>query len=444
MWLSIVPTNRISNLIHRTQWRSAENDLKNASTNFRELLKPDLAAEKYSRAPYPGEIMRNPALANTFEDLARYGKEGFYTGRVAQAIVEAVRDNGGHLTLNDLAEHIKMDQEETAPVSLQFSVRTCKNPERSNIRQPLELWEHAPNGQGIVALMALGIFQHLQRMEQVPQFGAHDHNSAVYLHALIESLRIAFADGTWWISDASSDSSKATELLSDAYLANRAKLFREAKAGTYSYGQPSVAHNSCDTVYLAVTDQEGNGMSFVNSLYGAFGSCIVPSGCGLALQGRGAGFALGPEDHPNLYHGGKRPYHTIIPALLTRRDSNGTLELDTVYGVMGGFMQPQGHLQVLFNMELFGMSPQEALDAPRFCIGGERMSDIVHIEEGIEDSIAASLSSFGHRIERVNGWQREVFGRGQVIRREVDRETGISVYAAGSDMRADGCAMPVG
>jgi len=388
--------------------------------------------------------MRNPALANTFEDLARLGKEGFYNGRVAQAIVDAVRVNGGHLTLDDLADHMKMDYEETAPISLQFSLCTGDNPSQCTKGNALELWEHAPNGQGIVALMALGIFQHLQRMDKMPEFGPHDHNSAIYIHALVESLRIAFADGTWWISDPSLNSSNTTELLSETYLASRAKLFRGAEAGTYSHGQPSIAYNSCDTVYLAVTDQEGNGMSFVSSLYGAFGSCIVPPGCGFALQGRGAGFALSPKDHPNLYQGGKRPYHTIIPAILTRRDCNGQLELDTVYGVMGGFMQPQGHLQVLLNMELFGMSPQEALDAPRFCIGGERMTDIVHIEDGIEDSVAASLSSLGHKIKRVNGWKREIFGRGQVIRREIDKDTGIPVFSGGSDMRGDGCAMAVG
>jgi gamma-glutamyltranspeptidase/glutathione hydrolase len=237
-------------------------------------------------------------------------------------------------------------------------------------------------------------------------------------------------------------------LISPAYLAERAKLFSPSKAtAQVDYGQPgpSPAHNHSDTVYFSVTDAEGNGMSFINSCYGRFGTCIIPKGCGFALQNRGANFVLGPEHHPNIWAPGKRPYHTIIPGLITG-GAGENRELHSVFGNMGGFMQPQGHVQLLMNMEVFGMNPQQALDAPRICIAtgtpeeGSSSGVTVYLEEGIAAETAQALAEMGHQVAVLTGYQRTIFGRGQIIR--CHREDGKIVHSGASDPRADGCAMP--
>lgn len=231
------------------------------------------------------------------------------------------------------------------------------------------------------------------------------------------------------------------ELISSAYLAERAKLFDPKKASPpRDHGSP--AHNHSDTVYFAVTDAEGNGCSFINSNYAGFGTAIIPKGCGFTLQNRGANFSL-VDGHPNVYAPNKRPYHTIIPAMLTN-PRDGTLH--TVYGVMGGFMQPQGHLQVLLNMLVFKLNPQAALDAPRICIGagtpdeGKVLDLTINLEEGIDPKIAEELKRLGHQVEFVTGYDRSLFGRGQVIRAHYDDHQ--LVYSAGSDPRGDGAAFP--
>jgi gamma-glutamyltranspeptidase/glutathione hydrolase len=225
-------------------------------------------------------------------------------------------------------------------------------------------------------------------------------------------------------------------LLDPEYLKERAKLFNpQSTSSSLSHGSP--AYNHSDTVYFAVTDKDGNGCSFINSNYGGFGTAIVPKGCGFTLQNRGANFVL-EEGHPNCYAPGKRPYHTIIPALITNPDDNS---LHTVYGVMGGFMQPQGHVQVLLNTLVFGLNPQAALDAPRFCIGGDyQMGSLVYLEEGIAPEVVEGLEKLGHNVHVMSGMDRAVFGRGQVIRTHWD--DGQLVYSAGSDQRGDGAAMP--
>jgi gamma-glutamyltranspeptidase/glutathione hydrolase len=201
------------------------------------------------------------------------------------------------------------------------------------------------------------------------------------------------------------------------------------------HGSP--AHIHTDTVYFAVTDSEGNGCSFINSNYGAFGTAIIPKGCGFVLQNRGASFAL-EEGHPNCYAPCKRPYHTIIPAMITNPRDDA---LHTVYGVMGGFMQPQGHVQVLLNTLVFRLNPQAALDAPRFCVGGDyQMGDLIYIEEGIKPDVISGLKKLGHSIQVTTDMDRAVFGRGQIIRTHWD--DGQLVYSAGSDPRGDGAAMP--
>ncbi|KIX00858.1 gamma-glutamyltransferase [Rhinocladiella mackenziei CBS 650.93] len=437
-------------------WQAGEDDLKNASPNFREMLKRDKNAELFVRAPRAGEILRNPCLAKTFRTLAAEGKKGFYTGRVAQAIVDVLKMMGGHMELSDLEDHMNRGPCETEPISLKFRGQNIKNTASQRVANGVadshfvELWEHPPNGQGIVALMALGILEELEATKKIQTFAQEDHNSAPYLHAVIEALRIAFADASWWVTDPDHSPVSPAEMISRPYLAERAKLFNKDKAGNHAKGQPgpSPAQNHSDTVYFAVTDREGNGVSFINSNYEGFGSCIIPQGCGFTLQNRGSNFELGPDNHPNIYKGGKRPYHTIIPGLLTHGEEVER-ELHSVYGVMGGFMQPQGHVQVLLNMEVFGMNPQQALDAPRICIGagmpkagGETQMGTVFIEEGIDEAVGTTLKQMGHDVQVVNGWGRAKFGRGQVIRRHVDEETGMVVFSGGSDMRGDGCALP--
>ncbi|RMZ88726.1 hypothetical protein DV736_g4040, partial [Chaetothyriales sp. CBS 134916] len=441
-------------------WEDGESRLKNASPNFREMLKRDKSAENFVRAPRAGEIMRNPTLAQTFRTLVSEGKKGFYSGRIAKAIVDVLKLRGGHMELSDLEYHLEHGTEETIPISLKFrgqNVSDPAHPASSNTpSRYVELWEHPPNGQGIVALMALGIFEELERTRKILPFRSEDHNSIAYLHAAIESLRIAFADARWWVTDPDPEYSPLppSSLISRPYLAERAKLFSKDRASRHTHGQPSPAHNHSDTVYFCVTDKEGNAISFINSNYAGFGSGIIPQGCGFTLQNRGANFMLGPDDHPNIYEGGKRPYHTIIPGLITQGSDNhpGERELHSVFGVMGGFMQPQGQLQVLLNMEVFNMNPQQALDAPRFCIAADSPDQeafggqTVFLEEGIDDKVVQGLRELGHNVEYVAGWEsgRWNFGRGQIIRRHVDGEGDERkvVWSGASDMRGDGCAMP--
>ncbi|KAF3491747.1 uncharacterized protein GIQ15_01264 [Arthroderma uncinatum] len=421
-------------------WKNAEDKICKASPNFKELLRADSRAEGGVRAPAPGEVFKNPTLAQTFRALARDGKDGFYKGDVAKAIAQIVQDKGGFLTLDDLKNHAEIGSQEVDPISLKFDPSDFASSKRKEGNGEVELWEHPPNGQGIVALMALGILKELSRSGKIPRFSADQHNTAPYLHALIESLRIAFADAAWWVTDPDVEKVPAQQLISSAYLAERAKLFDPSRVSPDIIDHGSPAHNHSDTVYLAVTDKEGNGISFINSVYEDFGTCIIPAGCGFTLQNRGANFSL-QVDHPNVLQPGKRPYHTIIPAMVTNPSDNS---LHTVYGVMGGFMQPQGHVQVLFNTLAFDHSPQAALDAPRFCIeaGSKEKGhgQVVYLEEGISESVAEELKRMGHPVKVLKSFERSKFGRGQIIRCHTDQ--GKTVYSAGSDMRGDGAAFP--
>ena len=414
------------------------------------MLKPDKNAPGGHRAPKPGEIFQNSTLARTFRSLAEHGKAGFYEGRVAEALIEVVQGQGGHLTLEDLTFHAETGTEPTQPISLNFNGQKIGAVSSKGVdgqtsqtapTNGVNIWEHPPNGQGIVALMALGILEELEKTGKIRTFTARDHNSADYLHAIIEALRIAFVDATWFVADPNLVKVPTEEMISPSYLAKRAKLFNPEHASKgLRHGSP--AHNHSDTVYFATTDKDGNGCSFINSNYGGFGTCIIPKGCGFTLQNRGANFEL-KEGHPNVFAPRKRPYHTIIPALITNADDGS---LHSVYGVMGGFMQPQGHVQVLLNMLVFKYNPQAALDAPRFCIGAG-MPDAgslfgkVYLEEGIDEDVAKTLIRKGHDIEIVRGQQRGIFGRGQVIRCHMEDDR--HVYSAGSDPRGDGGAFPV-
>ncbi|KAL4865843.1 hypothetical protein BDV12DRAFT_199710 [Aspergillus spectabilis] len=427
-------------------WQESEKLLWKASPNAHEMLKADPRAKDGFRGPLAGEIMKNPTIAQTFRALASEGKNGFYEGRVAEEIVKVIQDLGGYMTLDDLKHHSETGTQETEAISLKFSGQSITDKQTAGtdgeINQGVEIWEHPPNGQGIVALIALGILQELEKQGKIPSFTEDQHNSAEYLHAVIESLRIAFADASWWVTDPDVEPVPSQALLSPSYLSERAQLFNPTKASDIlDHGSP--AHNHCDTVYFAVTDKSGNGISFINSNYAGFGSGIIPRNCGFTLQNRGANFSLDPK-HPNRLAPNKRPYHTIIPAMITNV-SDGSLH--SVYGVMGGFMQPQGHVQVLLNMLAFNYHPQAALDSPRVCIAagnaelGKALDRTVYVEEGVSDTAVEGLRERGHDVKVLKGWERGMFGRGQIIRCHYDE--GRLVYSGGSDLRGDGMAVPV-
>ncbi|OAQ61434.1 gamma-glutamyltransferase [Pochonia chlamydosporia 170] len=424
-------------------WSVSEARIKEASPNFAEMLKNDPNAEGGVRAPRAGEIMKNPTLAKTFRTLAEEGKKGFYEGRIAQELVKVVQSLGGLLELEDLKHHLEVGSEPVEPISLKFQGQGAGS------EDGVELWEHPPNGQGIVALMALGIIQELEKQGKIPTFRPEDFNSAPYLHAIIEALRLGFADGSWFVTDPNVTKVPVQGLISQEYLAQRAKLFDPTKAvQVHDHGDPpfvSPALSSSDTVYFTVTDSQGNAASFINSNYAGFGTSIIPKGCGFTLQNRGANFSL-DADHPNKIEPRKRPYHTIIPGMVTNlRDGS----LHSSFGVMGGFMQPQGHVQVLLGQLVGQLNPQQALDAPRICIGGglpesgEGIDWTVNVEEGMPEETIEGLKKLGHQVSVVSGTGRGLFGRGQVIRYVVDPVEGTGIWSAGSDMRADGAAYPL-
>jgi gamma-glutamyltranspeptidase/glutathione hydrolase len=395
--------------------RSAEHLLKEALNSYEMTIK--------GRGPNPGEIFKNPGLARTFKIIAEGGKEAFYKGVIAEAIATTLQKAGGCMTEADLAAHTS----------------TWDTPINSSYGD-LRLWECPPNGQGLTALLALNILEGFA-LPSAPL-------SAGRLHLEIEALRLAFADTRWYVADPSKVHVPLQELLSKEY-ANRRRKLIDPNNATLNQKRGSPVAGS-DTVYFCVVDKSGNACSFINSNYMGFGTGIVPSGWGFTIQNRGANFSLEPG-HPNALAPGKRPYHTIIPAMITREQrvesrEKGELRsekpfpvthsLVSAFGIMGGFMQPQGHLQVFLALAQ-GMDPQSALDLPRFCITDGTSKGVVALEEGIPGRVVTNLAGRGHPVQKVRGWERAIFGRGQIILRDpVSR-----VLTAGSDPRADGCAM---
>ncbi|KAI0847373.1 gamma-glutamyltranspeptidase [Daldinia vernicosa] len=431
-------------------WNKSEAKIRGASPNGGEMLKKDPGAQNGVRAPRAGEIMKNPNLAQTFRALATQGKKGFYAGRVASELVKVVQDLGGYLELEDLTHHLETGSEPVEPISLKFRGQNVREFLKDKVigggegqDVGLELWEHPPNGQGIVALMALGIIQELEAAGKIPTWTPADFNTTPYLHAIIEALRIAFADARWFVTDPNVTKVPTPGLISQPYLAERAALFNPDKASqVVDHGSPAL--QSSDTVYFAVSDAEGNAISFINSNYGGFGTCIVPKGCGFTLQNRAANFSLDAA-HPNVLEPRKRPYHTIIPAAVTNLHDGS---LHSVFGVMGGFMQPQGHVQVLLGQIVGHLSPQQALDAPRVCISsdmsiGGKADLTVFVEEGMPSETVEGLRKLGHQVELVTDVKRSKFGRGQIIRWSIDPIENVGVWSAGSDPRGDGGAYPL-
>ncbi len=379
--------------------RGAERQLRHASGGL------ELTID--GRAPRAGEVFRNPRLARTYKLVAEGGSAAFYQGEIASAVAKAVQGAGGLMTVEDLATHFSTWE---TPISTDY--------------RGYRVWECPPNGQGLAVLLALNILEGFDLSELPPL-------SAERLHLEIEVMRLAFADARWFIADMSTNPAPVEALLSKEYAAQRRKLIDRARATVdQQHGVPT--HGS-DTVYLTAVDKVGNACSLISSNYMGFGTGIVPRGWGFSLQNRGQGFSL-QADHPNVLAPGKRPYHTIIPALITHADND---DLFASFGVMGGFMQPQGHMQVAVALIDDEQDPQVALDRPRFCIAGGDAGGEIDLEEGIPADVVSSLAKMGHQVKSVGGFGRAVFGRGQVILH--DREEGV--LWGGSDPRADGLAM---
>ncbi len=362
----------------------------------------------HGRAPRAGELFHNRGLARTFRAIGKEGVGAFYQGEIGQAIVQAVQSAGGALQLSDLQAHRSSWE---SPISTSY--------------RDYRVWEAPPNGQGLTALLALNLLEDFE-------FTGSDPLSAERLHLVAEALRLAFADARWYVADPEFSPAPLAELLSRAYANQRRKQIDPRRAAKdQPVGSPAPPS---DTVYLSVVDGDGNACSFINSNYMGFGTGIVPEGWGFSLQNRGYGFSL-EADHPNVLAPGKRPYHTIIPGMVTRDDGS----LFASFGVMGGFMQPQGHVQVLMAMIDDGLNPQSALDRPRLCLTEASPGSPLALEVGVPQSTVDQLAAMGHQVEVVSGYRRALFGRGQIIAR--DPVTGV--LAGGSDPRADGAALPL-
>jgi len=362
-----------------------------------------------TRAPSAGEWFRNPDLANTFRRVAAEGPSLLYGGALGREIADHVREQGGFLTTDDFANHeaIWVD-----PMSVAYG--------------DYKLWELPPNGQGVAALEILKILEPYDLRSM-------GHNSAAYLHHLVEATKIAFADLREYVADPDHMRIDPEDLLEDEFIDARRALIDPNVA--LDRPDPGAAVTASETIYLSVADQNGNMISLINSVYEYFGSRVVVPGTGFVMQDRGAGFTL-EEDHANTVAPQKRPFHTLIPAFVTRDDGDGD-EPWLSYGVMGGSMQPQGHVQVLLNLIEFDMDLQRAIDAARYRImGGVRVA----IEPPVGDAVRAQLEAMGHDVLGAADYNQSArefvwrFGGAQAVMRLARG------WAAGSDPRKDGMA----
>ena len=349
------------------------------------------------RAPEPGEKFSFPAQAKTLKRIAETRGEAFYKGDLAETIAAFSKQCGAALTLDDLAAHAN---DWVEPIGIDYRGYT--------------LHEIPPNGQGIAALIALGILENFD-MTKFPV------DSVDSLHLQIEAMKLAFADINEHVSDPATMRVKPAELLDKGYLKERAKLIDMKKAGTPSFGTPSKG----GTVYLTAADDSGMMVSYIQSNFSGFGSGVVVPGTGISLQNRGYGFST-RADHANVVAPRKRPFHTIIPGFVTHK---GKPLMG--FGVMGGSMQAQGHTQVMLRMVDYHQNPQAAADAPRWRID---KGVTVGIEYGVPAETIAALEALGHNMPQADRWSTD-FGRAQLIYKMKDG------YFAASERRTDGQAV---
>jgi len=357
-------------------------------------------------APDKGDIFKNPFLANTYKVIAAKGRNGFYQGDVAKTIADFIQSQGGFLSEKDLAEH---RSEWVDPVSVNY--------------RGFDVWELPPNGQGIATLQMLSILKGYD-------FDEDEYGTARHLHLVTEAKKLAFEDRARYYADMQMVDVPVIKLISDAYGEQRRQLINEDRAGTYNAGEISAG----ETIYLTVADQWGNMISLIQSNYRGMGSGMVPPKLGFMLQDRGELFSLKP-DQANVYAPGKRPFHTIIPAFVTK-DGKPVMS----FGVMGGDFQPQGHVQILMNILDFGMNLQEAGDAPRMSHAGSSSPTgqsaegrgEVHVETGFNPEQILRLTRKGHTVSLSPG----EYGGYQAIWYDAEKK----VYIGASESRKDGQA----
>lgn len=367
-----------------------------------------------TRAPKAGEWFTNPDYANTLKLIAEHGSKVMYGGELGKNIAKRVQELGGYLTEQDFANYRARWVE---PMSVSF--------------KDYQLWELPPNGQGIAALEMLKILESFD-------LASMEHNSAEYLHHLIEAKKLAYADLEHFVGDPEFMKIKPQQLLSEQVINNRRAKIKATEAMLRADPEPSLT--TSETTYLSVADSEGNMVSFINSLAGSFGSGIVVPGTGFALQNRGVGLSVKPN-RANSVAPGRKPFHTIIPGFVTKADENGKQQPWLSFGIVGGSQQPQAHVQVLLNMVLFDMNVQQAIDAPRFRHWEDNK---VSFEQSINKKAVEQLMSMGHEPQNpimataqsvfLGNNRGLVFGGGQAV---MKLNKG---YVAGSDSRRDGVA----
>lgn len=357
----------------------------------------------------PGQLLKNPALAETFRTISSAGPAVFYGGSIGSRIVEFLSVRGGHLTVRDFEAH---QPDWVEPLSGSFMNR--------------QVVVHPPNSQGLALLLQLGMLPYLQP-------DSLKHNSSDYLSAMVRITAQAFADRDRWVADPSTSPAPGSELLDEDYLKDRAEeaLTRMPATAVHGFGvslDEQAAEGDGDTVYLMAVDRNGHAVSWIQSLFSSFGSKLLEPETGIVLQNRGGGFTL-QQDHPNIVSPGKRPFHTLTPAMVT--DQNGNLEM--TLGTPGGHGQTQSQIQVLNNIYRFVMHPQQAVEAPRYrYLSGNRLA----IENRIPVSVRNELRKEGFALSVSDGWTA-LFGGFQLIL--IDNDTGV--LRTGADPRREAHAI---
>ena len=382
----------VSEIIQR-QWAGSERSLAEWPDSAKTYL-PN------GRPPRAGEVFKNPGLAATYEAIALGGRDAFYRGDIARRIVAFSEANGGYFTMPDFEDHASAWVE---PVSTSY--------------RGYDVWEIPPNSSGILALMILNIMEGYD-------IAGMGHNTADSIHVFTEAKKLVWADRNTFVADADANELPTEQLISKAYAATRRRLIDGSRAAQRV--TPGNPYEHSDTVYLTVVDKDRNAISLIESIFGGFGSKVVPGDLGFALQNRGSGFSL-EAGHLNSLEPHKRSLHTNMPAFVTK-DGKPWLS----FGVMGGPMQPQGHWQVLSNIIDFGMNLQEAGDAARVRHSPSREpGGTLAVEPGVSDAVIARLEAMGHSVERQGGG-----GMGGYQAILINPETGM--LHGGTDPRKDG------